>query len=153
MNSLNNYILEKLKITKDTKINKNDNIKITPDTEEYKGVKFIEQYKDHSKNDFKRYGSISLDSAYEIAQIIIDNCEKELQGYYFVLYYSGYSGFVILNPNFDGENSEKYKEGIIAFYAGANKSGYKVVFTQTNSSDTTIKLKDFIGSEKDKFNI
>ena len=153
MLNIKQYILEKLKVNSKSKVNNYDNIKLTPDTEEYKGVKFIEQYKDRSKNEFRRYGSISLDSAYEIAQIIIDNCEKELQGYYFQLFYSGYSGFVVLNPNFNGENSEKYKEGIIAFYAGANKSGYKVVFTQTNSSDTTIKLKDFIGSEKDKFNI
>lgn len=153
MLNINKFIQEKLKITKDTKINKNDNIKLTPNINEYKGVKFIEQYKDHSKVDFRRYGSISLDSAYEITQIIIDNCEKELQGYYFQLFYSGYSGFVVLNPNFDGENSKKYKEGIIAFYAGADKSGYKVVFTQTSSSDAAFKLKDFIGQEKDKFKI
>ena len=153
MNSLNNYILEKLKITKDTKINKNDNIKITPDTEEYKGVKFIEQYKDHSKNDFKRYGSISLDSAYEIAQIIIDNCEKELQGYYFQLFYSGYSGFVLLSPDFDGENPDKYKEGIICFYAYANKTGYKVHFNDIKSTNASLRLKDFIGEDNEKFKL
>ena len=155
MIGITNYILEKLKITKDTKINKNDNnIKLTPDIDEYNGIKFIEKYKD-TKDDFKRYGSIPINLAYEIIQIIIDNCKEELQGYYFALFYSGYSGFIVLNSNFNGniQDTDKYKEGIICFYPYADKTGYKVSFTQTSSSNAAFKLKEFIGQEKDRFKI
>ena len=149
MKQLTRYIQEKLHISK---YKKEEIKKLTPNNTEYKGVKLTEQNK-RSKEDFNKYGSIHLNEAYEIIQIIIDNCEEELNGYYLSIFYSGYSGFTILNPNFDGQNADKYKEGIICFYAYANKTGYKVHFDLNKSTDATLRLKEFIGEDNDKFNI
>lgn len=150
MKQLVQYIQEKLKINSNSKVTKN---KLTPNDNEYKGVKFIEQHKNISKDDFKKYGSISLDLAYEIAKIIIDNCEKELNGYYFQLFYSGYSGFTILNPDFDGQNPDKYKEGLIDFHRYADNTGYNVEFNLNKSTDSTLRLKEFIGETSEKFKL
>ena len=150
MKQLTQYIEEKLKVNSKSKVIHN---KLTPNDTEYRGVKFIEQHKNISKDEFKKYGSISLDLAYEIAQIIIDNCEKELQGYYFQLFYSGYSGFVILNPDYDGKNTDEYKEGIIDFDRYADNTGYHVKFIVGKVNDTTNKLNDFIGELSEKFKL
>ncbi len=109
MKKVNLYIAEKLKLDKDSELEE-----LNENTEEYKNVKFGFRKK-NSLNEFKAFGHVSIEFAYNVIKFIIDTLPRELKDCYLELFYSGNSGFTVFNPEYSSHDEDKYKLGFILF--------------------------------------
>ena len=146
MEKINNYIIEKLKINKDSK-------NITKEPGNYKGIE-LDVAREDSIENFVKYAEVSLVVAFELLAKIIDNFVDDLKPYVIYLFSSGHNGFKFIHRKHDDclgflMFDKSYKKEL------ESKTGIGCYFVPgANCPDKMLayKLKEYIGTSQQKFN-
>lgn len=117
MNNITDYIFEKLKIDKDSKVF--DTV-LNYNTKEYNGIRFGIQHANTVYDFDHRDPPFYLKQAYKMVQYIIDNFINDFKGCYFELYGSGNRGFSIFNAKYSNEKYDKLKKNVSSWKEARN---------------------------------
>lgn len=139
MKELNYYIIEKLKIDKDSSSNNT--------TQEYKGIII------RINQEVKNYTKFNIDNIYEIIYTIIDKFLEKLNGYELKIFYTGYTGVEFKKEDkscigwllFDKKLIYEFNKecnGIGCYFIHSNECPDPLLATDIN---------DFVGKSTDKF--